>query len=123
MLSFPEICDLLNDLQKPWRNSGGQARKMKKRDLYRHHGSLFKNWVHECELKLKTDSTTLLAFLSLALPYFRVDRHYYTKEHNLLSVLARALGLGSKAVEEFKQWRTTDGDFGVMVEKTLEQRV
>lgn len=96
---------------------------MKKKDLYRQQGSIIQKWVNERENMVKRDSTTLLAFLSLVLPFFRVDRHYFVREHNLSSVLARAMGMSVKSAEEFKQWRTTDGDFGLMFENSLKQRV
>lgn len=121
VLSFPEICDLLDTLQKLLDKY--TSSKMKKRVFYNREATVVRNWVSERELKVKKDSTTLLAFFSLVLPYFRMDRHYFIKEHNLSSVLAKAMGVGPKTVEEFEQWRTTYGDFGLAVENVLKRRV
>ena len=123
VLSFTEICDLLGTLQKLLDKFKASGPTMKKRDLWKRQATYLRNWVDERESKVKKNSTTLLAFLSLVLPFWRVDRHYFIKEHNLSFVLARAIGVGPKAVEQFKQWRTTDGDYGVMAEKILKQRV
>ena len=115
---FVYLCDLLNQLERPYLRTTPLLPK----DLARHTKTKVIEWLRMHRDRLNAFSTDDKAVMAMLQPDIQTDRVYGLDAASLELVIARSLSLPTPYYLDLQTWKTDplQGDLGACVQRVME---